>query len=98
VLHQMTTQPTRPHADAADGNPSAAPRENGQLTQSTILRAALPIVDRDKGSSMRRLSDALGRDPVIYRDVPNKPAAHRSHAAFGGREARDSATWSPRLR
>jgi hypothetical protein len=100
VLRQMTTQPTRPHADAADGDPSvAAPRENDQLTQSTILRAALAIVDRDRvdGSSMCRLSDALGRDPVmIYRHVPNKPAAHRRTrlsaaarpaTALGGRPA-----------
>jgi len=42
-----------------------------------ILQTALAIVDRDgvDGLSMRRLSDALGRDPVmIYRHVPNKAA------------------------
>ena len=42
-----------------------------------ILQTALAIVDRDGVDrlSMRRLSDALGRDPVmIYRHVPNKAA------------------------
>ena len=42
-----------------------------------ILQTALSIVDRDgvNRSSMRRLSDALGRDPVmIYRHVANKAA------------------------
>ena len=47
------------------------------LTRSMILQAALGIVDRDgvDGLSMRRLSVALGRDPVmLYRHVPNKAA------------------------
>jgi AcrR family transcriptional regulator len=79
VLRRMTTQPTGPHAGADDGDPSvaAAGPNNGQLTRSMILQAALAIVDRDgvDGLSMRRLSDALGRDPVmIYRHVPNKAA------------------------
>jgi AcrR family transcriptional regulator len=42
-----------------------------------VLAAALDIVDRDgvEGLSMRRLADAVGRDPmVIYRHVPNKAA------------------------
>ena len=42
-----------------------------------ILQTALAIVDRDgvDGLSMRRLSNALGRDPVmLYRHVPNKAA------------------------
>jgi AcrR family transcriptional regulator len=42
-----------------------------------ILQTALAIVDRDgvDGLSMRRLSDALGRDPVmLYRHVPSKAA------------------------
>src|SRR6476469_8058775 len=75
----MTRQPTGPGAGAADGDPSvaAARRNNGQLTRSMILQAALSIVDRDgvDGLSMRRLSNALGRDPVmVYRHVPNKAA------------------------
>ena len=42
-----------------------------------ILQTALSIVDRDgvDGLSMRRLSDALGRDPVmLYRHVASKAA------------------------
>ena len=75
----MTTRPTGPGAGADDGDRSvaAARRNNGQLTRSMILQTALAIVDRDgvDGLSMRRLSDALGRDPVmIYRHVPNKAA------------------------
>ena len=74
----MTRPPTGPDAGADDAGPSAAAgRNNGQLTRSMILRAALAIVDRDgvDGLSMRRLSDALGRDPVmLYRHVPSKAA------------------------
>src|SRR6187399_159153 len=49
----------------------------GTVNRSSILRAALTIIDRDgiDGLSMRRLSDEVGRDPtVIYRHVPNKAA------------------------
>ena len=75
----MTRRPSGPDAGADDGDPSAAAagRTNGQLTRSMILQTALAIVDRDGVDrlSMRRLSDALGRDPVmIYRHVPNKAA------------------------
>jgi AcrR family transcriptional regulator len=75
----MTTPPTAPGAGTDDGErtvPTAA-RDNDQLTRSMILQTALAIVDRDGVDrlSMRRLSDALGRDPVmIYRHVPNKAA------------------------
>ena len=75
----MSRRPTGPDAGADDGDPSvaAARRNNGQLTRSMILQSALEIVDRDGVDrlSMRRLSDALGRDPVmLYRHVPNKAA------------------------
>ena len=74
----MTTPPTRPGAGADDDRSAAAvSTNNGQLTRSIILQAALAIVDRDGVDklSMRRLSDAVGRDPVmIYRHVPNKAA------------------------
>ena len=49
----------------------------GQISRSLILQAALGIIDRDgvQGLSMRRLSEAVGRDPtVLYRHVPNKAA------------------------
>src|SRR6476619_12201 len=75
----MTRPPTGPAAGANDFGPSAAAarRNNGQLTRSMILQAALSIVDRDGVDrlSMRRLSEALGRDPVmLYRHVPSKAA------------------------
>ncbi len=74
----MTRPPTGPDAGADDAGPSAAAgRNNGQLTRSMILRTALAIVDRDGVDrlSMRRLSEALGRDPVmLYRHVRNKAA------------------------
>ena len=60
------TRPSRPPAETTD-----------QLSRSVILQAALAIVDRDgvDGLSMRRLSNALGRDPVmLYRHVANKAA------------------------
>ena len=72
----MTRPPTGPDAGADEAGPSAAAgRNNGQLTRSMILRTALSIVDRDGVDrlSMRRLSEALGRDPVmLYRHVPSK--------------------------
>ena len=75
----MTRPPSGPDAGADDGDPSvaAARRNNGQLTRSMILQTALAIVDRDgvDGLSMRRLSEAVGRDPVmLYRHVANKAA------------------------
>ncbi len=75
----MTRLPTGPEAGADEGAPpaAAAGRNNGQLTRSVILQTALAIVDRDglDGLSIRRLSAALGRDPVmLYRHVPNKAA------------------------
>src|ERR1700736_4240064 len=74
----MTRPPTGPDAGADDAGPSAAAgRNNGQLTRSMILQAALAIVDRDGVDrlSMRRLSDAVGRDPVmLYRHLANKAA------------------------
>ncbi len=55
----------------------AGGEDNGQISRSLILRTALEIIDRDgaDGLSMRRLSDAVGRDPtVLYRHLPNKAA------------------------
>src|SRR4026209_441569 len=49
----------------------------GPVNRSSILRAALTIIDRDgiDAFSMRRLSDEVGRDPtVLYRHVPSKAA------------------------
>ncbi|WP_454197811.1 TetR/AcrR family transcriptional regulator C-terminal domain-containing protein [Nocardia sp. Marseille-Q1738] len=52
-------------------------RGSGPVTRAAVLAAALEIIDRDgvDGLSMRRLAEAVGRDPmVIYRHVPNKAA------------------------
>ena len=73
----MTKQSARPDAGANDEDPFTAGRNNGQLNRSMILQTALRIVDRDgaDGLSMRRLSEAVGRDPVmLYRHVPSKAA------------------------
>ena len=73
----MTRQSTGPVAGADEEDRLPAGAYNGQLNRSMILQAALRIVDRDgvEGLSMRRLSEAVGRDPVVlYRHVPNKAA------------------------
>src|SRR6476619_7124115 len=63
--------------DGAHDSGSAAGRDDGQVSRSVILHAALRLVDRDgsDGLSMRRLSEEVGRDPtVLYRHVPSKAA------------------------
>lgn len=53
------------------------PIGNEQVTRLLILQSALAIIDADgvEGLSMRRLSEAVGRDPaVLYRHLPNKAA------------------------
>lgn len=73
----MTKPPTE-LAEFSAGDPAsevAGGQENGHINRSTILRTALEIIDRDgiDGLSMRKLGDALGRDPmVLYRHVQNK--------------------------
>ena len=50
---------------------------DGPISRSLILQTALTIIDRDgvDSLSMRRLSEAVGRDPaVLYRHLPNKAA------------------------
>ncbi|MRH90718.1 TetR family transcriptional regulator [Nocardia sp. SYP-A9097] len=52
-------------------------RGDGPVTRTVVLDAALAIIDREgvDGLSMRRLAEAVGRDPmVIYRHLPNKAA------------------------
>ncbi|MFG3621462.1 TetR/AcrR family transcriptional regulator, partial [Nocardia sp. NPDC047654] len=49
-------------------------RPTGPVTRAVVLTAALEVIDRDgvDALSMRRLAEAVGRDPmVIYRHVPN---------------------------
>ncbi|KAA8880050.1 TetR family transcriptional regulator [Nocardia colli] len=57
--------------------PAKRGKGESPVTRAAVLDAALEIVDGDgvDGLSMRRLADAVGRDPmVIYRHVPNKAA------------------------
>ncbi len=71
MAKQRTVAANRP--DTSDANRP----EHGPVSRSVILQCALRLVDRDDvdGLSMRRLSEAVGRDPtVIYRHVPNKAA------------------------
>ncbi|OHU19150.1 TetR family transcriptional regulator [Mycobacteroides franklinii] len=74
----MPKQPARPAAhDGQDPVRSPAGRTDSRLTRAMILQAALEIVDRRgiDGLSMRRLGEALGRDPVtLYRHIPSKAA------------------------
>jgi AcrR family transcriptional regulator len=76
----MTKRPTAGSGAGADGDDAsvrAGGENNGQISRSLILQTALGIIDRDgaDGLSMRRLSDAVGRDPtVLYRHLPNKAA------------------------
>jgi AcrR family transcriptional regulator len=73
----MTKHPSGPDAGADDGDPPAAAAGPRQRLAQPVGDPAdsLAIVDRDgvDGLSMRRFSNALGRDPVmLYRHVPNK--------------------------
>ncbi|MFI6363281.1 TetR/AcrR family transcriptional regulator C-terminal domain-containing protein [Nocardia sp. NPDC050630] len=74
----MTEPPTdRMNSRSGRPAPATAGRGGGPVTRATVLHAALEIVDRDgiDGLSMRRLADAVGRDPmVVYRHVANKAA------------------------
>ena len=64
MLLQMTRQPTGPDAGAGDGDPRPS-RPPAETTVSS------PGGD---GLSMRRLSDAPGRDRVmLYPHVPTRP-------------------------
>jgi len=66
----MTELPTG-RVDSTDGP------DGGRLTKRAVLRSALAIIDRDgvAALSMRKLGEAVGRDPmVLYRHVPNKAA------------------------
>jgi AcrR family transcriptional regulator len=64
------------HDPAADDHPSE-PRSPTPITRELVLHAALEIIDRHgaDGLSMRRLGQALDRDPMsLYRYTPNKAA------------------------
>jgi AcrR family transcriptional regulator len=73
------TQPTGTsgsgQADETDSDEEDG--ESSPITRAAVLAKALEIIDRNgvDGLSMRRLGEAVGRDPmVLYRHVPNKAA------------------------
>jgi AcrR family transcriptional regulator len=74
------TQPTgRPSSGQAGQTPDSdeEDEESSPITRAAVLGNALEIIDSDgiEGLSMRRLGEAVGRDPmVLYRHVPNKAA------------------------
>ena len=73
------TQPTERSRSGQAGEPDSIGQDedSGPITRAAILAKALEIVDRDgvEGLSMRRLGEAVGRDPmVLYRHLPNKAA------------------------
>jgi AcrR family transcriptional regulator len=72
-------QPTGPtgsgQADKADSK--VEDETSSPITRAAVLAKALEIIDRNgvDGLSMRRLGEAVGRDPmVLYRHVPNNAA------------------------
>ncbi len=68
----MTRPPNGPQP--ASGGDAA---ERGRINRAVVLSTALELIDRDglDALSMRRLGDALGRDPMgLYRHTANKAA------------------------
>jgi AcrR family transcriptional regulator len=66
---------TRPPADRTVQDAGA--HRDGKITRDVVLATALEIIDRDGADalSMRRLAQALGRDPMaLYRYAPSKAA------------------------
>ena len=73
------TQPTRlsRSGQAREPDCNEEDEESSSITRAAVLANALQIIDRDgiEGLTMRRLGEAVGRDPmVLYRHVPNKAA------------------------
>jgi AcrR family transcriptional regulator len=73
------TEPTGSSASGQAGEPDSneEDEESSPITRAAVLAKALEIIDSDgvEGLSMRRLGEAVGRDPmVLYRHVPNKAA------------------------
>jgi AcrR family transcriptional regulator len=69
----MAATPADRHAGPATGTVAG----NGKITRDVVLATALNLIDREGADalSMRRLAQALGRDPMIlYRHAPNKAA------------------------
>ena len=73
------TQPAGPSGSGQGGEPNSNDDDEASspITREAVLANAFEIIDSDgvEGLSMRRLGEAVGRDPmVLYRHVPNKAA------------------------
>jgi len=73
------TRSTQPSGSGQSGEPDphGDDEESNPITRAAISASALKIIDCDgvEGLSMRRLGEAIGRDPmVLYRHLPNKAA------------------------
>ena len=71
----MTSPPSGRHAGVSTAVSTAV--GTGKITRDVVLATALDLIDRDGADalSMRRLGQALGRDPMaLYRYAPNKAA------------------------
>lgn len=74
----MTQQPAGPSGPGRGAQATDSTEEDGEggpITRAAVLASALEIIDRDgvEALSMRRLGEAVGRDPMaLYRHVPNK--------------------------
>ncbi|MFD0364941.1 TetR/AcrR family transcriptional regulator C-terminal domain-containing protein [Nocardia sp. GCM10030253] len=76
-MAEPPTSRTNSRSETDRPEPAAIGPSGSPVTRAAVLKAALEIIDRDgiDRLSMRRLADAVGRDPmVIYRHVPNKAA------------------------
>ncbi|MBN3511929.1 TetR/AcrR family transcriptional regulator C-terminal domain-containing protein [Mycolicibacterium septicum] len=76
----MTQPPTGPSDSGHVAEAAESSKEDGDgrpITRAAMLASALGIIDREgvDALSMRRLGEAVGRDPMaLYRHVPNKAA------------------------
>ncbi|WP_135454694.1 TetR/AcrR family transcriptional regulator C-terminal domain-containing protein [Mycobacterium sp. DL99] len=73
----MAQPPAGPSGPAPAARNIEADGESRPITRAAVLASALEIIDRDgiDKLSMRRLGEAVGRDPMaLYRHVPNKAA------------------------
>lgn len=94
----------RPRTSTAPRGLTGADPSAGRITRAMVLRTALEIIDRDgiEGLSMRRLGQALHRDPMtLYRHAPNKAALLDGVAEMVLEQLRvdpDAPDWTAQLR
>ncbi|WP_067703271.1 TetR/AcrR family transcriptional regulator [Nocardia jejuensis] len=99
----MADKPTSRRRSASTDTADAS-RGERPITRAAVLETALRIVDQDgvDALSMRRLAEAVRRDPmVIYRHVPNKAAVLDGVAELVFDQLRVDATdidWMSQLR